>query len=111
MSVREGSCCTTVGPRRKSSLGRPGKNTGATDRHADELSVEGERSWCRVCGPVLGAGPSSQHQQALQQLHRVQGSGLAARLGVDATPTQAFRHCQLLRVAVLICVDAVGREP
>lgn len=104
----EEAWCSMVGPQQKSSLCRPGKNTGATNRHSDELSVEGEGSWCRVCGTILRAGLSPQHQQTLQQLHRVQGCCLPACLGVDAATTQTLCHRQLLWVAVLVCVNAVG---
>lgn len=70
--------------------------------------MEGEGSWCRVCCTILGAGLSPQYQQALQQLHRVQGCCLTACLGINAATTQAFCHRQLLWVSVLVCVDAVG---
>lgn len=108
MSVLEGAWCSTVGPQQKSSLCRPGKNASASNRHSDELSVEGKGAWYRVPCTVLGAGLSPQHQQALQQLHGVQGGCLTACLSIDAAPTQAFCHSQLLWVPVLICVNAVG---
>lgn len=52
------------------SPGGPGHDTGAADRHVDELRVVGEGS--RHGGPRgIGAGLAAQHEQVLGHGHRV----------------------------------------
>lgn len=55
-----------------------------------------------------GAGPAAQHKQALVQGHGVERSCLLAGPAVDAATAQTLSDGQLLRVAVLVCVDTVG---
>lgn len=78
---------------------------GAGHGHVDVIFLEEEPLHAAA---VVRAGLTAKDHGSLEDFHRVEGGGLAARLGIDATFAAAPGEGQLAWEPVLIFINAVG---
>lgn len=81
--------------------------TGAGHGHIDVILLKGEPLHAAA---VVWAGLAAEDHGSLEDLHRVEGGGLPARLGIDATFAAAPGEGQLAGEPVLVFIDAVEQR-
>lgn len=77
---------------------------GAGHGHVDVILLEGEPLHAAT---VVRAGLPAKDHGSLEDLHRVEGGGLRAKLAIDATFAAALGEGQLAGEPVLIFINAV----